>query len=167
METKTDKSKTRKLKHVKIYNELYELIQNGTYEPGSQLPSETTLSATMNVSRMTLRKALTLLREDGLIKDVQGVGHFVREPKAAGSRGRKHPQRAGSADSAAVADAEDSASDEMLSSDGSMTHPVYDSCQEELDSVELDFRIEPPSKSILDNFDHYTAAVGISGAYLL
>ena len=33
METKTDKSKTRKLKHVKIYNELYELIQNGTYEP--------------------------------------------------------------------------------------------------------------------------------------
>ena len=43
METKTDKSKTKKLKHVKIYNELYELIQNGTYEPGSQLPSETTL----------------------------------------------------------------------------------------------------------------------------
>ena len=81
--------------------------------------------------------------------------------KAAGSRGRKHPRRAGSADSAAVADAEDSASDEMLSSDGSMTHPVYDSCQEELDSVELDFRIEPPSKSILDNFDHYTAAVVI------
>ena len=87
MEAKTDKSKTKKLKHVKIYNELYELIQNGTYEPGSQLPSETTLSATMNVSRMTLRKALTLLREDGLIKDVQGVGHFVREPKTAGSSG--------------------------------------------------------------------------------
>ena len=82
METKTDKSKTRKLKHVKIYNELYELIQNGTYEPGSQLPSETTLSATMNVSRMTLRKALTLLREDGLIKDVQGVGHFVQIGRA-------------------------------------------------------------------------------------
>ena len=155
METKTDKSKTRKLKHVKIYNELYELIQNGTYEPGSQLPSETTLSATMNVSRMTLRKALTLLREDGLIKDVQGVGHFVREPKTAGSRGRKHARKAGSAD------AEDSASDETLSSDGSMTHPVHDYCQEELDSVELDFRIEPPSKSILDNFDHYTAAVVI------
>lgn len=104
METKTDKSKTKKLKHVKIYNELYELIQNGTYEPGSQLPSETTLSTTMNVSRMTLRKALTLLREDGLIKDVQGVGHFVREPKAAGSRGLKHARKAGSADAAAFAD---------------------------------------------------------------
>lgn len=33
METKTDKSKTRKLKHVKIYNELYELIQNGLMNP--------------------------------------------------------------------------------------------------------------------------------------
>lgn len=38
--------------------------------------------------------------------------------------------------------AEDSASDETLSSDGSMTHPVHDYCQEELDSVELDFRID-------------------------
>ena len=38
MELTNDKSKTPKLKHVKIYNELYELIQNGTYEAGSQLP---------------------------------------------------------------------------------------------------------------------------------
>ena len=142
METKTDKSKTKKLKHVKIYNELYELIQNGTYPPGSQLPPETSLSTTMNVSRMTLRKALTLLREDGLIKDVQGVGHFVREPKSAVSK-------------------VGTLSDESHTFDNIMTHPVYDSCQEELDSVELDFRIEPPSKSILDNFDHYTAAVVI------
>lgn len=91
-----EKSKTKKLKHVKIYNELYEPIQNGTYPPGSQLPPETSLSTTMNVSRMTLRKALTLLREDGLIKNVQGVGHFVREPKSAGSKGRKHTKKADS-----------------------------------------------------------------------
>ena len=32
METKTDKSKTRKLKHVKIYNELYELIKDSANE---------------------------------------------------------------------------------------------------------------------------------------
>lgn len=94
----------------------------------------------MNVSRMTLRKALTLLREDGLIKDVQGVGHFVREPKAAGSRGRKHPREPVLQIPQLLQMRKDSASDEMLSSDGSMTHPVYDSCQEELDSVELDFR---------------------------
>ena len=73
MESKNDKFKTKNLKHVKIYNELYEMIQDGTYKPGTQLPPETTLSSTMNVSRMTLRKALALLREDGLIKNVPGV----------------------------------------------------------------------------------------------
>ena len=159
METKTDKSKTKKLKHVKIYNELYELIQNGTYPPGSQLPPETMLSATMDVSRMTLRKALTLLREDGLIKDVQGVGHFVREPKSADSKGRRHTQGPVSSTST---DSGDNTLDKFSSSDSSsMTHPVYDCCLEDLDNVELEFRIEPPSKSILDNFNHYTAAVVI------
>lgn len=158
MESKTDKSKTKKLKHVKIYNELYELIQNGTYKPGSQLPPETTLSTTMNVSRMTLRKALTLLREDGLIKDVQGVGHFVREPRDAGAKGRR-PLNISAASGSA--DNVNKTSGEAFSSNGSITHPVYDCCLEELDNVELEFRIEPPSKSILDNFNHYTAAVVI------
>lgn len=158
METKTDKSKAKKLKHVKIYNELYELIQNGTYPPGSQLPPETTLSTTMNVSRMTLRKALTLLREDGLLKDVQGVGHFVREPRTADSKGHRHMKGSASSNSP---DYITDTSDKTLSSDNSMIHPVYDCCLEDLDNVELEFRIEPPSKSILDNFNHYTAAVVI------
>lgn len=158
MENKTDKSKTKKLKHVKIYNELYELIQNGTYEPGSQLPPETTLSSTMNVSRMTLRKALTLLREDGLIKDVPGVGHFVRTPKPAGSKG--HRAAKGISSSGHISDSTAPAS-ETSASDDTIPHPIYDYCQEELDNVELEFRIEPPSKSILDNFEHYTAAVVI------
>ena len=153
METTTDKSKTKK-----IYNELYELIQNGTYAPGSQLPPETTLSATMNVSRMTLRKALTLLREDGLIKDVQGVGHFVREPRATNSKGRRHAKNSVSS---GLPDSNEDTSDKCPSSDNTMTHPIYDCCLEDLDSIELDFRIEPPSKSILDNFSHYTAAVVI------
>lgn len=145
MDIKTDKSKTKKLKHVKIYNELYELIQNGTYEPGSQLPPETTLSTTMNVSRMTLRKALTLLREDGLIKDVPGVGHFVRSSRT----------------SVASDNSADTHTENTADSKSTITHPVYDYCMDDLDSVELDFRIEPPSKSILDNFEQYTAAVVI------
>ena len=66
MSEKTDKSKLKKLKHVKVYDQLYEQIKNGTYPPEAQLPPETTLAASMNVSRMTLRKALLLLIEDGL-----------------------------------------------------------------------------------------------------
>ena len=144
MESKNDKFKTKNLKHVKIYNELYEMIQDGTYKPGTQLPPETTLSSSMNVSRMTLRKALALLREDGLIKNVPGVGHFVRTPKTA---------------NASVSIIEN-ASDEFLMNQV-LKHPVHDYCMENLESVELIFRIEPPSKSILDNFGHYTAAVVI------
>ena len=155
MELTNDKSKTPKLKHVKIYNELYELIQNGTYEAGSQLPPENTLSTTMNVSRMTLRKALALLREDGLIKDVPGVGHFVRTQKSSCSHGHKTTKPSGSnvTDGSAVRSS--------CLPDRDMTHPVYSYCQEALDSVEMDFRIEPPTKSILDSLEQYTAAVVI------
>ena len=81
MSEKTDKSKLKKLKHVKVYDQLYEQIKNGTYPPEAQLPPETTLAASMNVSRMTLRKALLLLIEDGLIKNVPGVGNFVRSAR--------------------------------------------------------------------------------------
>lgn len=156
MDIKSDSSKTKNLKHVKIYNELYELIQNGTYAPGTQLPPETTLAATMNVSRMTLRKALTLLREDGLLKAVPGVGHFVRTTKATGSHANEETKYLLSSDSG----------DNKAPKNGSfqgyaLPHPIYDCCQETLDNVELDFRIEPPSKSMLDIFDHYTAAVVI------
>ena len=44
------------------YDQLYEMIQNGTFPPDSKLPSETVLSAQLDVSRMTLRKALTFIQ---------------------------------------------------------------------------------------------------------
>lgn len=74
--------KSRKLKHIKIYNLLFQQISKGIFPPGSQLPSEPELSRQMGVSRMTLRQALALLKEDGLIKNIQGKGNFVLgEPK--------------------------------------------------------------------------------------
>ena len=59
--------KAKKLKHVKVYNRLYSMIQDGVYPPGSQLPSEPELALQMDVSRMTLRRALALLQEDNLV----------------------------------------------------------------------------------------------------
>ncbi len=67
-------AKESKLKHVRVYDQLYEMIQNGTFPPDSRLPSETVLSAQLDVSRMTLRKALTLLQDDGMTRNVQGSG---------------------------------------------------------------------------------------------
>ena len=70
-------SKERNLKHVKVYDHLYSMIKDGAFPAGSQLPSEPDLAVQMDVSRMTLRKALSLLREDGLIQNIQGKGNFV------------------------------------------------------------------------------------------
>lgn len=131
MSNNLNKSKAKKLKHVKVYDKLYEDIQNGTYPAGSQLPSETVLSAQMNVSRMTLRKALSLLQEDGLTKNIQGIGHFVCDLSL-----------------------EQSQSNTLL-------HPVYSYCIETLDTVKIEFRIEPPTKAIIDSLNQYTPAVVI------
>ena len=63
--------KAKKLKHVKVYNRLYSMIQDGVYPPGSQLPSEPELALQMDVSRMTLRRALALLQEDNLVINIR------------------------------------------------------------------------------------------------
>lgn len=41
-------NKESKLKHVRVYNQLYEMIQNGIFPPDSRLPSETVLSAQLD-----------------------------------------------------------------------------------------------------------------------
>jgi GntR family transcriptional regulator len=54
-------------------------IYDGTYPRGSRLPAETELIAAHGVSRVTVRLALGLLREEGLIEPSPGRGTFVRE----------------------------------------------------------------------------------------
>ncbi|MBN1660972.1 MAG: GntR family transcriptional regulator [Anaerolineae bacterium] len=53
------------------------LIENGTYQPGEQLPSQDDLAAQLGISRPTLREALLNLEQDGLIVRKHGVGTFV------------------------------------------------------------------------------------------
>ncbi|PEJ53131.1 GntR family transcriptional regulator [Bacillus sp. AFS002410] len=65
--------------YVEIYEKLFKLINEGVYPIGSKLPSEPELSKMMNVSRMTLRQALGLLKEDGYIETIHGQGHFIKQ----------------------------------------------------------------------------------------
>lgn len=60
-----------------VYNSLYTDIMNGVYPPETNLPGETALSETYGVSRNTLRQALAILNEDGLIIKSQGKGTVV------------------------------------------------------------------------------------------
>jgi len=56
---------------------LLQLIEDGTYAPGEQLPSEADLAAQLGISRPTLREALLHLEQDGLVVRKHGVGTFV------------------------------------------------------------------------------------------
>ncbi|MGC9064645.1 MAG: GntR family transcriptional regulator, partial [bacterium] len=63
--------------YAKIAETLREEIKNGTLKPGDQLPTEEELCNFYNVSRGTIRKALSLLESEGIISRRQGVGSFV------------------------------------------------------------------------------------------
>jgi GntR family transcriptional regulator len=65
------------LKHV-----LRERILNGTYKVHQQLPSESDISADFEVSRITVRQALSDLQNEGLIFKIPGKGTYVSKPKA-------------------------------------------------------------------------------------
>lgn len=67
----------RKLLYEVIYDDLLSGIQDGTYPPGSKLPSELELSEKYDVSRITSKKALEMLMEENLIARRQGKGSYV------------------------------------------------------------------------------------------
>lgn len=75
---------------VVLYERIADAIHEGTYPPGSTLPSEPRLAAELGVSRPALREALLLLQEDGLLSVRRGVGRTVndRPPR----RGYEHIQ---------------------------------------------------------------------------
>lgn len=56
-------------------------IINGVYSPGDQLPNEKQLCEKYNVSRITVRRALKELSNEGLIEVLQGKGTFVSKEK--------------------------------------------------------------------------------------
>lgn len=66
-------------KYVQVYNQILKMIKQMQFPPGSKLPSEEVLSTEFDVSRVTLRTALSLLKEDGVIQSVHGQGHFVTQ----------------------------------------------------------------------------------------
>jgi GntR family transcriptional regulator len=53
------------------------LIEDGAYQPGEQLPSESALATQLGISRATLREALLNLEQDGILIRRHGVGTFV------------------------------------------------------------------------------------------
>jgi GntR family transcriptional regulator len=55
-------------------------IRSGEYAPGGQLPSETALVEEFGVTRVTVRRGLAVLQQEGLVEPVRGKGVFVPKP---------------------------------------------------------------------------------------
>ncbi|HEY5989877.1 MAG TPA: GntR family transcriptional regulator [Streptosporangiaceae bacterium] len=64
-------------------------IDKGDLPPGAAVPSEASLSQRFGIARETARRAVALLRAEGLIVTTRAVGSFVRLP------GQREPVTAG------------------------------------------------------------------------
>lgn len=60
-----------------VYESLREAIAQGTYPVGDKLPSEAELSKRFDVSPITVKRALELLRTDGMIMRRPRIGTVV------------------------------------------------------------------------------------------
>ena len=56
-------------------------IKDGTFRPGDLIPTEIELSAMFNISRTTVRQAVTELVRDGYLYRIKSKGTFVAKPK--------------------------------------------------------------------------------------
>ncbi len=61
-----------------IYSDIKKDILTNHYRAGKPLPTQKKLAETYHTSRLTIKKALKLLQDEGLIYSQQGSGSFVR-----------------------------------------------------------------------------------------
>lgn len=68
--------------HAQLANQLERRILSGTWAPGAAMPSESALCSQYRISRITVRRALNDLENEGLVERVRGRGTFVAETSA-------------------------------------------------------------------------------------
>ena len=71
--------------YLHITQTLAERLDSGVYAAGSRLPSGSELRAEFGVSPMTVRRALSLLEQQGLVTGVKGRGTYARSRDLADS----------------------------------------------------------------------------------
>ncbi|HWD09397.1 MAG TPA: GntR family transcriptional regulator [Actinomycetota bacterium] len=64
----------------RIAEHLRDLIYSHKLAPGDRLPSERELVEQFGTAQATVRQALAVLKTEGLIDSVHGLGYFVRQP---------------------------------------------------------------------------------------
>lgn len=69
----------RSLAYLRLRRAIQNTIESGAFPPGQALPSERDLAKRLALSRVTVRKAIGGLVEDGLLTQRHGAGTFVAE----------------------------------------------------------------------------------------
>jgi GntR family transcriptional regulator len=64
-----------------IFEWINQGIRDGTLSTGDKVPSERELSEFMNVSAITVKRALNELEQEGVITRRQGLGSFISKPR--------------------------------------------------------------------------------------
>ncbi|VYU02852.1 transcriptional regulator PhoB [Metakosakonia massiliensis] len=72
---------SHQLLYATVRQRLLDDIAQGIYKAGQQIPTESELCAQYNVSRITIRKAISDLVADGVLIRWQGKGTFVQSQK--------------------------------------------------------------------------------------
>ncbi|MFE0523338.1 GntR family transcriptional regulator [Streptomyces sp. NPDC058954] len=65
-------------KYVRLAQTIQRRVEDGTYPPGTRVPSENQLVQAFGMSRPTVVRALELLKRDGWLESRQGFGTIVR-----------------------------------------------------------------------------------------
>ena len=70
---------------IPLYYQLVNIIKRnitaGTLKPGDILPSESEMCKNFDISRSTVRQAVSMLEDEGLVVRKQGRGTYVAQPK--------------------------------------------------------------------------------------
>jgi DNA-binding GntR family transcriptional regulator len=80
-------------RYARVVAEIKKRIERGAYPPGTLLPAEHQLVNEFAVSRPTIVRSLSVLRQDGWIETQQGNGSFVRGRPALEDVERTRPAR--------------------------------------------------------------------------
>ncbi|WP_408011230.1 GntR family transcriptional regulator [Pseudalkalibacillus sp. A8] len=67
--------------YIQLKEVIIEKVEKQVWKPGDTLPTEMELQKMYNVSRTTVRQALTELVTEGVLERIQGKGTYVAEPK--------------------------------------------------------------------------------------
>ena len=79
--------------YMRLYKDIKGKVENNDYTAGTRIPSDEELMEKYNVSMITVKKALGLLKSEGVVRRVPGVGTFVNPQKHIGETSQAFEHR--------------------------------------------------------------------------